>query len=110
MSFLHKLIISIASGLVGVILISAILLLFQHKKKERSQSPESLLKNSILRVSYEMLNKAIGGFSLSNIIGTGSFGTVYKGYLDQDDVVIAVRYSTFNIKEHPRVLWQSVKP
>ena len=42
-------------------------------------------------VSYESLLKATGGFSSANLIGAGSFGSVYKGILDPDQTVVAVK-------------------
>ncbi|KDP40924.1 hypothetical protein JCGZ_24923 [Jatropha curcas] len=40
---------------------------------------------------YQSLLKATNGFSLDNLIGTGSFGSVYKGSLDREVIVIAVK-------------------
>ncbi|CAN6563910.1 unnamed protein product [Malus baccata var. baccata] len=42
------------------------------------------------RISYEQLIEATGGFSPSSLIGSGRFGHVYKGVL-QDNSVIAVK-------------------
>ncbi|XP_009366293.1 putative leucine-rich repeat receptor-like serine/threonine-protein kinase At2g24130 [Pyrus x bretschneideri] len=42
------------------------------------------------RISYEQLIEATGGFSPSSLIGSGRFGHVYKGIL-QDNSVIAVK-------------------
>ncbi|XP_068343644.1 putative leucine-rich repeat receptor-like serine/threonine-protein kinase At2g24130 [Pyrus communis] len=42
------------------------------------------------RISYEQLIEATGGFSPSSLIGSGQFGHVYKGVL-QDNSVIAVK-------------------
>ncbi|KAM7466637.1 hypothetical protein LguiB_014199 [Lonicera macranthoides] len=61
------------------------------KNKRRVQSSRSFVKESFLKVSYGDLFKATNGFSSSNIIGLGSFGSVYKGILDQDEMVVAVK-------------------
>lgn len=42
-------------------------------------------------VSYSDLFKATNGFSSSNMIGAGSYGTVYKGVLQDDETVIGVK-------------------
>jgi hypothetical protein len=41
-------------------------------------------------VSYKMLHQATNGFSLDNLIGFGSFGSVYKGVLDQEERLVAI--------------------
>ncbi|KAM7461601.1 hypothetical protein LguiA_029722 [Lonicera macranthoides] len=42
-------------------------------------------------VSYGDLLKATDGFCSTNLIGVGSFGSVYKGILDREDKMIAVK-------------------
>ena len=37
-----------------------------------------------------MLLKATDGFSLTNLIGVGSFGSVYKGILGEDGSIVAI--------------------
>ena len=48
-----------------------------------------------LRISFAELHKATEGFSESNKIGVGSYGSVYKGILVQDGIAIAVK--VFNL-------------
>ena len=35
-------------------------------------------------ISYKMLHRATNGFSLNNLIEFGSFGSIYKGFLNQE--------------------------
>ncbi|KAG8650248.1 putative receptor-like protein kinase At3g47110 isoform X2 [Manihot esculenta] len=61
------------------------------KKKKREQSPTSLDIMSFHNVSYEMILKATDGFSSANLIGVGSFGSVYKGTFVEDGAIFAVK-------------------
>ena len=44
-----------------------------------------------MNVSYQSLLNATSGFSSANLIGKGSFGSVYKGILDQGRHMVAVK-------------------
>ena len=44
-----------------------------------------------LRVSYARLLKSTNGFSKNNLIGSGSFGSVYKGVLSENGAIVAVK-------------------
>ncbi|PRQ57066.1 putative protein kinase RLK-Pelle-LRR-XII-1 family [Rosa chinensis] len=56
------------------------------KKHQISHDSENFL-----RVSYQILLKATNGFSSASLVGSGSFGSVYKGVLDQGETTIAVK-------------------
>ncbi|KAL5720188.1 hypothetical protein ACHQM5_012875 [Ranunculus cassubicifolius] len=50
------------------------------------------------RVSYNDLYKATDGFSPANLVGSGSTGSVFKGSLNQDESIIAVK--VLNLVQH----------
>ncbi|KAL6128712.1 hypothetical protein ACLB2K_072067 [Fragaria x ananassa] len=84
-----KLMISLVSGftLLGLAVVLSVFLL----RKKRKETKLSALGNSGLQVSYATLLKATEGFSSANLIGVGAFGSVYKGILSDDKVVVAVK-------------------
>ncbi|GAV82364.1 LOW QUALITY PROTEIN: Pkinase domain-containing protein/LRR_1 domain-containing protein/LRRNT_2 domain-containing protein/LRR_4 domain-containing protein/LRR_6 domain-containing protein/LRR_8 domain-containing protein, partial [Cephalotus follicularis] len=85
-----KTIVATFSVLSGVTLVlSFIYLLWFGKRRKRSAS--STYGSLLWRVSYKSLLNATGGFSSSNLIGVGSFGTVYKGILDEEGTIIVVK-------------------
>ncbi|XP_058089077.1 probable LRR receptor-like serine/threonine-protein kinase At3g47570 [Magnolia sinica] len=57
------------------------------KKASSPSSPE----NQWLQVSYADLLQATDGFSSANLIGAGSFGSVYKGLLECLETLVAVK-------------------
>ncbi|CAL5363816.1 unnamed protein product [Camellia sinensis] len=81
--------VSIPFGLVGLALMGCVLYLCQFKNR-RKDTPSDSSKNSLLRVSCQTLVKATDGFSSFNLIGVGSFGSVYKGVIDGRIVAVKV--------------------
>lgn len=81
-----SLIVILLSTLLPMILIFITLTYFYlsyQKRHKRNVSFEDPFRvNKILRISYRDLHLATMGFSPENLIGSGSFGTVYKGKLD----------------------------
>ncbi|PRQ58093.1 putative protein kinase RLK-Pelle-LRR-XII-1 family [Rosa chinensis] len=84
-----KLMMSLVSGftLLGLVVVLSLFLL----GKKRKETNLRTLGNSVLQVSYATLLRATDGFSLANLIGVGAYGSVYKGILTDDRVVIAVK-------------------
>ncbi|CAL5322664.1 unnamed protein product [Camellia sinensis] len=80
---------SIPFGFVGLALMGCVLYLCWFRKR-RKDTPSYSSKNLLLRVSYQTLVKATDGFSSFNLIGVGSFGSVYKGVIDGRIVAVKV--------------------
>ncbi|THF98988.1 hypothetical protein TEA_022310 [Camellia sinensis var. sinensis] len=80
---------SITCGFVGLALMECVLYLCWFRKR-RKDTPSYSSKNLLLRVSYQTLVKATDGFSSFNLIGVGSFGSVYKGVIDGRIVAVKV--------------------
>ncbi|KAL7253370.1 hypothetical protein ACSBR1_007825 [Camellia fascicularis] len=75
--------------LLGEILMTCLVYIFWLKKKVKEPCSVSL-EHLLMNVSYQGLLKATDGFSSANLVGIGSFGSVYKGILD-DGMVIAAK-------------------
>ncbi|XP_077232538.1 putative LRR receptor-like serine/threonine-protein kinase At3g47570 [Tasmannia lanceolata] len=89
-------IISITSPILCLILFSCFFSLFYWIRKSRKESRKehsttSSLEDQCLKVSYAELLRATNGFSLDNLIGVGSYGSVYKGILGINQIAIAVK-------------------
>lgn len=87
-----KLMILVLSSLLVLALIMSLLIIFRLRKmKRKTSTTSSLTMGLLLNVSYESLLKTTKGFSSANLIGSSSFGFVYKGILDPNQVVVAVK-------------------
>ncbi|XP_048447670.1 putative receptor-like protein kinase At3g47110 [Pyrus x bretschneideri] len=89
LSLTLKLVISLVCGLLGLIFALCFLYLYCSKRARKEHASSDSEK--FLKVSYRSLLKATNGFSSINLIGMGSFGSVYKGVLDQGETMIAVK-------------------
>ncbi|KAM3701951.1 hypothetical protein ACB098_05G212600 [Castanea mollissima] len=85
-----KILISVACVILVVTTVS-FFLFYWHKNRRKENTSGSYLRKSLLKVSYQMLLKATNGFSSANLIGVGSFGSVYKGILGEDGSIVAVK-------------------
>ncbi|PRQ58119.1 putative protein kinase RLK-Pelle-LRR-XII-1 family [Rosa chinensis] len=98
LSWRMKLMISLVSGftLLGLIVVLSLFLL----GKKRKETNLSTLGNSVLQVSYATLLRATDGFSSTNLIGVGAFGSVYKGILAEDRVVVVVKALVYQFMDN----------
>ncbi|KGN58770.1 putative receptor-like protein kinase At3g47110 [Cucumis sativus] len=74
-----------------VILVSILFVCFVFKKSRKDNSTPSSTKELLPQISYLELNKSTNGFSMDNLIGSGSFGSVYKGVLPNGGSIVAVK-------------------
>uniref|UniRef100_A0A7N2R2L2 Protein kinase domain-containing protein n=1 Tax=Quercus lobata TaxID=97700 RepID=A0A7N2R2L2_QUELO len=86
-----------AHRLLGVTLVLLVLLLCSFIKK-RKDTASSDSENFLLNLSYQNLLNATDGFSSTNLIGVGGFGSVYKGILNQGRHIAAVK--VLNLLRH----------
>lgn len=84
-----KVMIPLASTLLLAGVIS--LLLFLWKKQRRKSVSLSSFGRKFPKVSYGDIAKATEGFSVSNLIGSGRYSSVYQAKLFEDENVVAVK-------------------
>ncbi|XP_058089376.1 probable LRR receptor-like serine/threonine-protein kinase At3g47570 [Magnolia sinica] len=65
--------------------------LYWRRNSQKKASSPSSTHNQWLQVSYADLLQATDGFSSANLIGVGSFGSVYKGLLECFETLVAVK-------------------
>lgn len=82
-------------GFLSLILLVCFLLL-ERKRSRRTYESEAPLGDHFPKVSYSDLVEATGSFSESNLVGKGSYGTVYRGKLMQTKMEVAVK--VFNLE------------
>uniref|UniRef100_A0A0E0G3N3 Receptor kinase-like protein Xa21 n=1 Tax=Oryza nivara TaxID=4536 RepID=A0A0E0G3N3_ORYNI len=85
-------IISICSIMPLITLIFMLFAFYYRNKKAKPNPQISLISEQYTRVSYAELVNATNGFASDNLIGAGSFGSVYKGRMtNNDQQVVAVK-------------------
>ncbi|KAK9124840.1 hypothetical protein Scep_013686 [Stephania cephalantha] len=85
----------ILATIVLVTCVSVLLLMRRPKNETRSQE---ILHDHYDRVSFLDLHRATNGFSPTNLIGNGHFGSVFKGVIREGEKPVAVK--VFNLIDH----------
>ncbi|KAF8028550.1 hypothetical protein BT93_E1239 [Corymbia citriodora subsp. variegata] len=93
-----KLVLSIIFGLLGMVLVLVFVYVRSLKKKKTKEPTSSSVVDTWQKLSYGTLLRATDGFSSTNLIGTGSFGSVYRGVLQENGTNIAVK--VLNLLRH----------
>ena len=60
-------------------------------KKSRKKSPSMVSTMDLINFSYKELYQETNGFSRNNLIGSSSFGSVYKGFIHLEERTIVVK-------------------
>ncbi|KAF5788890.1 putative protein kinase RLK-Pelle-LRR-XII-1 family [Helianthus annuus] len=88
---------SLSSTVLGLALVSFLLFYFC-KKKNTDKPSDAVSIESFEKISYARLFKATEGFCLENLIGTGSFASVYKGVLIESGLTVAIKVLNLNCR------------
>ncbi|RHN54655.1 putative protein kinase RLK-Pelle-LRR-XII-1 family [Medicago truncatula] len=92
---LVSVIVSVVSFL---IILSFIIIITWMKKRNQKPSFDSPTIDQLDKVSYQDLHQGTDGFSDKNLIGSGGFGSVYRGNLVSEGNVVAVK--VFNLQNN----------
>ncbi|CAL5010756.1 unnamed protein product [Urochloa decumbens] len=100
----HKLAmtVSIATSILGIsLLLLLALYVFCHQRRKLIQAEHSLplINDQCVRVSYVNLMNATNNFASENLIGIGSFGSVYKGTMISHDQEVVVAVKVLNLQQ-----------
>ena len=81
-----------------LLLVSSFLVLYWRKKYKTKPSSIVSKIDLLPTISYKILHRATNGFSLNNLIGSSSFGSICKGVLNQEEMLVAVKVLNLQTK------------
>ncbi|KHN36903.1 Putative LRR receptor-like serine/threonine-protein kinase [Glycine soja] len=84
--------IGVIVGVLAFLLILLFILTFYcMRKRNKKPTLDSPVTDQLPKVSYQNLHNGTDGFAGRNLIGSGNFGSVYKGTLESEDEVVAIK-------------------
>ncbi|XP_029130700.1 probable LRR receptor-like serine/threonine-protein kinase At3g47570 [Cajanus cajan] len=86
-----KLIAVIVSVVAFILVLSIILTICWIRKRNKKPFLDSPTIDQLAKVSYQSLYNGTNGFSTTNMIGSGYFSSVYKGTLELEDKIVAIK-------------------
>ncbi|KAL0354865.1 UNVERIFIED_CONTAM: putative LRR receptor-like serine/threonine-protein kinase [Sesamum radiatum] len=86
------------SGAIFIAIIAFSYIFIQRKTKSRNDLHATPIESQFPRLSYADLLRATDGFSEANMIGSGRFGSVYKGIIDNGNTTVAVKVLKLNVQ------------
>ncbi|PPS05411.1 hypothetical protein GOBAR_AA15250 [Gossypium barbadense] len=89
-----RLIIAVVVVALGVSLILFFILIMRFRKKKEQQPTTTCVENLLLQLSYQSILRATDEFSMQNLVGSGSFGFIYNGVIEENGAFIAVKVLT----------------
>ncbi|XP_047091786.1 receptor kinase-like protein Xa21 [Lolium rigidum] len=98
----RKLVVSISVGSAVLFIILVLFALFAQRSlrsKFAKRRVPSLHGGQHMRVTYAELVKATSGFAPENLLGTGSFGSVYRGTMMEGDQEVIVAVKVLNLQQ-----------
>ncbi|VVA11992.1 PREDICTED: probable LRR receptor [Prunus dulcis] len=81
---------TVLATLAVCVIVGCLLYVSKSKARVTETNSDLLIKGQHQMVTYEELRVATGNFSTENLIGSGSFGSVYRGCL-RDGIEVAVK-------------------
>ncbi|CAL1363822.1 unnamed protein product [Linum trigynum] len=91
-----KIVILAFTSLLCLAFMGSCLLIFWFRN--RGKQATLPVDDSQLLLSYHDLHKATDGFSATNLIGVGSFGSVYKGFIESNGIGSTIAVKVFNLQ------------
>ncbi|XP_028767266.1 receptor kinase-like protein Xa21 [Neltuma alba] len=84
-----------------VILVVSSIVFLKHKRHDDNYSTKKDLTNlgTPTRISYYELLQGTNGFDESNLLGSGSFGSVYKAILPNENIVAVKVFNNLDMQE-----------
>ncbi|XP_042477377.1 probable LRR receptor-like serine/threonine-protein kinase At3g47570 [Macadamia integrifolia] len=100
MSHVLKLIVTICgcAAFLSMIIMIFFFIIYQ-RRKENKESTTFLIGDHHFRISYTQLLKATNGFSSENLIGEGSYGSVYEAVLYHGEISVVVAVKVLNTEQ-----------